>query len=61
MSENNWTLMNAFKYVQSKRSIAYPNYNFQKQLKRLELNLGLISQEEFEKETKNRMCFLDDI
>ncbi len=61
MTEMQFRLLDAFKLVLDKRSIVYPNYGFQKQLKRLEVKLGMISQEEFEKESEKTTFYLDSI
>ena len=59
MNENRWTLSESYKFVFEKRNIIYPNYGFQKQLKKFEVKLGLISKEDFEKEAKEKMYFID--
>ncbi len=42
----------AFLFVKNKRSHIFPNFGFQKQLKRLEITLGMISEEQYLQETK---------
>ena len=62
MKENIWSLNEAFKFVYKQRSIVYPNRGFQKQLKKYEIELGLITKEEFENEVyTGKMFFIDDI
>jgi hypothetical protein len=61
MKENDLNLNQAFKLVFDQRPIIYPNYGFQLQLKKYEIDLGLITKEEFEKEISNgRLYFIDD-
>jgi hypothetical protein len=52
MKENLWTFEEAYLYVKNKRPQIFPNFGFQKQLKRLEINLGLLTEEEYLKEIK---------
>ena len=44
--------------IKEKRSFIYPNFGFQKQLKKLEVKLGLITVKDFEKEAKEKLFFL---
>jgi hypothetical protein len=61
MKENDLNLNQAFKLVFDQRPIIYPNYGFQLQLKKYEIDLGLITKEEFEKDISNgRLYFIDD-
>ena len=61
MTEKRWTLTQAYKYVKSKRDIVYPNWGFQKQLKKIEIKLGFINKKQYEKEVKEKTSFLDNI
>jgi protein-tyrosine phosphatase len=47
MKENLWKFEDAYNFVKKQRSIVYPNYGFQKQLKKYEIKLGLLTEEEF--------------
>jgi hypothetical protein len=42
----------SFLFVKNKRPQIFPNFGFQKQLKRLEITLGMISEEQYLQETK---------
>lgn len=48
MKENSWKLNVAFGHVKKQRSYVNPNYGFQRQLKKFEIKLGLLTEEEFE-------------
>ncbi len=61
MTENRWNLIKAYKFVLSKREMIYPNWGFQKQLKKIEIKLGLISKKQYEKEIKEKTSFIDNI
>jgi hypothetical protein len=61
MTENRWSLIKSYKFVLQKREIVYPNWGFQKQLRKLEIKLGLISKRQFEKESKEKTSFIDNI
>lgn len=61
MKENSMNLNQAFKLVFDQRPIIYPNYGFQLQLKKYEVEIGLSSKEEFKQEVdKGRLYFIDD-
>ena len=59
MRENFWKLEEAHKFVKEKRSIIKPNFGFQLQLKKYEMNLGLIDEATFIKETKFKVVFVN--
>ncbi len=60
MKENNFSLTEAFKVVYDQRPTIYPNYGFQKQLRKYEIDLGILKQEEFDKEEKDgKMYYID--
>jgi protein-tyrosine phosphatase len=60
MKEKMWTLNQAYKHVLECRSVVYPNYGFQIQLKRLEIFLGFMTEEECEKEIeKNKFNLIN--
>jgi hypothetical protein len=52
MKENNWRFEEAFIFVKSSRQQIFPNFGFQKQLKKFEIDLGFITQEQFLEQTK---------
>ena len=52
MKEKLWTFEEAYVYVKNKRPQIFPNFGFQKQLKKLEINLGLLTEEEYQKDIK---------
>jgi protein-tyrosine phosphatase len=50
MKDNNWRYKEAHDYVKSRRSVIYPNFGFRKHLIKYEYQLGLISEEEMNKQ-----------
>ncbi len=52
MIEEKIKFEDAYFYVKSKRSQIFPNFGFQRQLKKLEIDLGLISEQQFLEEIK---------
>lgn len=61
MVEKKWTFKYAYKYVKSKREIVYPNWGFQKQLKRIEIKLGYINKRQYENQIKGKNSLIDSI
>ncbi len=60
MKENLLRLNQAFKLVEEARPYVFPNYGFQKKLKRFEVFLGLTTEEDYEKQIKdNGFTLLD--
>ncbi len=49
-----WKLTQAFNFVSECRPEIFPNIGFQKQLKKFEVYLGLVSEEDHEKEMKEK-------
>jgi hypothetical protein len=58
MRENNWKLQEAFEFVKQKRPEVFPNFGFQKQLKKFEINLGLITPEQYQDETQFKIVLV---
>jgi hypothetical protein len=50
MRENKWVYKEAHDYVKFKRQCIFPNFGFRKHLKKYEYQLGLISEEEMNKQ-----------
>ena len=61
MKENLWKLEVAFIHVKKLRSIVYPNLGFQKQLKKYEIRLGLISEEEYKIHFSRKASLISDL
>jgi protein-tyrosine phosphatase len=55
MKENSWRFEEAHKFVKSKRSCVFPNIGFLRSLKQYELKLGLINEEQLEKEPDEKL------
>jgi hypothetical protein len=53
MKENGWKMEEALKFVKTKRSCVNPNMGFKKHLKRYEVKLGLLNEEQLEKEIED--------
>ena len=52
MKENFCKFEDAFMFVKNKRSQIFPNFGFQQQLKKLEIEMGLITNEQYKEELK---------
>ncbi len=59
MKENKWSFNKAFNHVADIRSFIFPNYGFQKQLKKYEFLLGLCEEEEYKERIKDPYTLID--